>query len=36
LAEEQKAAIPPGAIKEPQALMQQQQQVQPEDNDKKD
>jgi hypothetical protein len=34
LAEEQEASIPPGAVKEPQAPMQQQQQVQPEDNDK--
>lgn len=33
LAEEEEASIPPGAVKEPQAPMQQQQQVQP---DKKD
>jgi hypothetical protein len=36
LAEEQEASIPPGAVKEPQAPMQQQQRIQPEDNDKKD
>jgi hypothetical protein len=36
LAEEQEVAIPPGAIEPAQPAVQQQQQVQPKDDDKKE
>jgi hypothetical protein len=36
MAEEQEAAIPPSPVDQPQPIMQQQQQVQPKDDDKKE